>query len=398
MKALIITVGTGIGPSKEAVESIAQGIAFSIRHHNPDLVVCLVTEESQKQTLPVVEELCQGKQFKVEKIKDKDDVNHIYEVVGSQIKRLKEKGYDIAVDFTSGTKSMSAGAVLAATTEEVEISYVTGVRVEGKVVRGTEKAMSYSPIMGSIRIQEKIMEELFNLHQYEACLAIIDNIMNRVLVPEIVERFRLFKQIVEGYSSWDKFDHETAREKLLKVATVPDENKEFLGKLRSEKEERMKFLIADLLNNAGRRAVEGKYDDAVARLYRNIELIAQLKLKEKGIETFNVDLNKIPLESREKLEKEKDSEGRIRIGLAKAYDLLNNFEDKLGKRFVSDENLKNLLRKRNESILAHGLTPITLSDYEQLYQIVMELGKYVVADLEILLEKSKFPLFSELMG
>ena len=41
--------------------------------------------------------------------------------------------------------------------------------------------------------------------------------------------------------------------------------------------------MADLLNNAQRRIDEGKYDDAVARLYRANELIAQITLTKFGV-------------------------------------------------------------------------------------------------------------------
>lgn len=54
------------------------------------------------------------------------------------------------------------------------------------------------------------------------------------------------------------------------------------------------------MNNAYRRIEEGKYDDAVARLYRAIELIAQLGLINEGLinenilwdnKEFKIDLN-----------------------------------------------------------------------------------------------------------
>jgi len=55
-------------------------------------------------------------------------------------------------------------------------------------------------------------------------------------------------------------------------------NKQFLGQLISNpKRENGKpepYYVADLINNAERRAEESKYDDAVARLYRTMELIA----------------------------------------------------------------------------------------------------------------------------
>ena len=54
----------------------------------------------------------------------------------------------------------------------------------------------------------------------------------------------------------------------------------------------MKYLVADLLNNARRRLDEGKADDAVARLFWCVELMAQHILHAGyNVETSNVDLS-----------------------------------------------------------------------------------------------------------
>jgi len=64
-----------------------------------------------------------------------------------------------------------------------------------------------------------------------------------------------------------------------------NQNKRFLGQLQTA-EEPEPYNIADLINNAKRRGTEEKkYDDAVARLYRTIELIAHHQLKTK----YNID-------------------------------------------------------------------------------------------------------------
>ena len=38
-------------------------------------------------------------------------------------------------------------------------------------------------------------------------------------------------------------------------------------------------MVEDLLLNAERRAIQGRYEDAIGRIYRAIELIAQIRLK-----------------------------------------------------------------------------------------------------------------------
>ena len=70
-----------------------------------------------------------------------------------------------------------------------------------------------------------------------------------------------------------------------------NENLEFLKlkiSKRGIKTGDVKYYLPDLLNNAYRRIEEGKYDDAVARLYRSIELTAQLGLVNEGVVDVNV--------------------------------------------------------------------------------------------------------------
>lgn len=43
-------------------------------------------------------------------------------------------------------------------------------------------------------------------------------------------------------------------------------------------------MVEDLVANADRRATEGKYDDAVARLYRATEMVAQVRFRAKPLE------------------------------------------------------------------------------------------------------------------
>ena len=49
------------------------------------------------------------------------------------------------------------------------------------------------------------------------------------------------------------------------------------------------YMLAFILNNARRREDENKFDDAVARLYRSLELFAQIRLsKEYGLSLIHI--------------------------------------------------------------------------------------------------------------
>jgi CRISPR-associated protein (TIGR02710 family) len=150
------------------------------------------------------------------------------------------------------------------------------------------------------------------------------------------------------------------------------------------------YYIADLLNNAERRAEESKYDDAVARLYRTIELIAQYKLRrDYRIDASNAEVEKIPPQLLQKWNIPRDQK-TIKLALNSSYELLDSLGDPLGQRYKNDRKLKDLLSKRNMSILAHGQTPITRQVYMQLHKKTLEYAENIIKNLRQLIENSRF--------
>ncbi len=87
----------------------------------------------------------------------------------------------------------------------------------------------------------------------------------------------------------------------------------------------------------------------------------------------------------------RSADGKITISLKKSYELLADLDDKLGKRFSDDRKLKDMLAKRNFSILAHGLSSIKKEDAERMLEKVGEYAREVVDNMDDMTEKSKFP-------
>ena len=115
--------------------------------------------------------------------------------------------------------------------------------------------------------------------------------------------------------------------------------------------------VVDMLEKARRRiADQGRYDDGVARLYRCVEMWHQWRLQGRGISTEKVNWEKVDKEARERfLNAAGLSEPPEELGLHHAR-LLDRI---LSGEVVEDEAvLRDLLQKRNRSILAHGLEPI----------------------------------------
>jgi len=402
-KALVMTVGIGVG--RDGARSLAHGLCRSIKANNPAFILFCVTKESRKTVEEYLfrdfrKELSrwiENKKYDFLMISNPNDVEETFEEINEAVKKLVQDGYEIVVDFTSGTKAMSVAAVLVAIKNLADISYVQGKRREGVVAEGTERVTYLSPKQSTFEIiYEPMIRALFNSYQFKACLDLINRLKEKSFTGANQEKIDMMMRLTKGYYLWDLFEHEKAAEILIKME-IPPENKAFLGELSSKKREGKdvyKLLIADLINNAKRRIEEGKFDDAVARLYRTIELIAQYALKKDcGILTDDVDLNKVPESLRDKLESRRDDRGRIKIGLHLAYELLDALGHKLGRLFMEDKRLQDLLRRRNYSILAHGLEPVSEEVARELLEKTIALAKEIIDPkrLEVYIKNSKFP-------
>ena len=393
-KALLITVGTG---REEAKEKYAAWINDSIDIYNPNKVVFVVTEESKKETLPTVYNVVdlEDREHVERNLTDMDDIELVYEETTSFLNELIEEGFsvaDIVVDFTGGRKPTSAGvAIAAALLEAGRLNYMAAKYDKGIPVPGTQRPISIKPYRILIDNKLKTVRELFNTHQFDACIEIIEGLKKLTEERDIQAKLTDYENRCLAYASWDKFEHEKAYELLMKIKGEYKENKEFLGRLLHSETKEPRH-IADLMNNAERRFEEGKYDDAVARLYRVMELIAQYKLvKNYDIMTSDVDLNEIPAQLHEEYEKLRDDKGKIKIGLFKDYELLKEKGDELGKKFFGSKRLQDLLRSRNSSILAHGLEPVKEEVCEELFGITNGFANLIVKNLDGLKAKGEFP-------
>ena len=147
-----------------------------------------------------------------------------------------------------------------------------------------------------------------------------------------------------------------------------------------------------------RKAADYKYDDAIARLYRSFELIAQIKLLKYGIVSSDIDVSAL-LEKNvsqdfiDYLEKMRE-DNKIRIGLTADFLLLNELGDDLGKYYMANENkIKNLTQKRNNSILAHGLDSQSKEDFDNFLAIVVDLALKLDKDMKRFLNETEFAKF-----
>ena len=414
---LFMTVGTGVnGSSGEGgFEILAQKLYSTITKIYPHHIVFFASDKS-KRTIDYIEELFKkdddefilGEDYQIVPLEAIDDFNACFEVFESKIWDFgyseNKKNYQIIMDYTSGTKTMSAAMACCGMFYRTDLISIGGDRSTGEVSAGTE-LINYQNLY---KIYDRFVivrsRRNFNSYRFRECIEILNYIVDLNIHKDS------FLSLCEGYYAWDMMDFEDAYNHLRKVNANHMEVVEIKGTLKknlnalgiivNSRSENLKncYILASLINNSIRRAEEYKYDDAIARLYRSFELIAQIRLTNYDIQSSNVDIsvlkeNNVSEEFIEDLEKTKE-DGKIRIGLVKDFLLLNELNDDLGKIYLDNESkIKNMTQKRNHSILAHGLDSQSKEDFDEFLEVVLALARKLDKDMNKFLIQTKFAKF-----
>ena len=146
-------------------------------------------------------------------------------------------------------------------------------------------------------------------------------------------------------------------------------------------------IVQDLLLNAERRGRRGWYDDAVARLYRATELLAQSYIRlELGLVEAQPDWSQRELQLA-------SGEWFPNTGVKGLYRWLQDYESgcREGKgdgglgSLVARQwwELKQIFNARNQSLLGHGLTPIDQGKWQSLQDRVSNLLGSMLRELGI---------------
>ncbi|MDC0359152.1 TIGR02710 family CRISPR-associated CARF protein [Acidimicrobiales bacterium] len=348
-RVLFITVGGSADPIIEAVRSLS-----------PHRIVFFCTTEPQS-SVPIVEQ--------EDGVVDSSGFEGEYEIVPVPSDQLAEivavmtnamgrfgGGLELVADYTGGTKSMSAALVIASSLHgAVQLYLTTGYRTD--LVKVTQFASTRPVPTGDIvafQVLQTVMPNLLSRHAYNEGAELLQELLtSKELSRSVLDVIEPLQLACRAFDAWDSFDHEAAKRML---ETLFRHLGEYAGPLdllvrgrnvlddAGSRDPRYE-LVSDLLQNADRRALVGRFDDAVARMYRSLELMAQLHL----LQAHGLKTSKLP-----------DSEGNDRPGgLVVAWDHLARLDDELGYRWnARREQLRDVLNQRNASVLAHGRTPV----------------------------------------
>ena len=336
----------------------------------------------EKPDLPnivVLTELSEDR-YEVHKIKELDDLQTCYLEAVSLIEQI-HRDYPharIVVDYTGGTKSMSAGLAAAALDDgRCEIQLVTGIRADlQKVARKTESVRPARVWDVQAKRRMNLAKEFMKRYDFSGAERLLEETLARFVGDKTKDTLQRWLTLCRAFDAWDRFDHQTASILLKPYRKDFVEYCKFLDSILLGEAAHGFELVEDLILNAERRAVQGRFDDAIGRLYRALELTAQRWLELKyGIKTSDVDLQKVPPESRANLERYRNDKGQIQIGLWRAWELIGEMgqSDPLGDLFTQHRSrLLDFLKLRNQSLFAHGTSPIEEGNFRNCERLLSD--------------------------
>ncbi len=388
-----------------SVGGTAEPVAAAVAAHRPK-VVCFFCSERSVEKLGEVRALTAESgldyHYRLVLASDPEDLARCYADALQAAEVLEAEGVppaEVMVDYTGGTKTMSAALALATVGRGYRFSYVGGDRRDkgglGVVETGTERVHTgWSPWRLFAVEERRLFAALFNRHLYGSAAEVLERALGHD--PEDRRLLEGLLTLTRGYQHWDAFRHTQAKECLREgvarieewVAYRPDAgyrevgeaartNLEFLSRLQQGTRgfrRRHRLQVIDLLANARRRAEVGRHDDAVARLYRALELLGQIAFEETfGCETGAADPGLLPEAIREAYRKKYWSEekGACQIPLMATFAALAEAGRPEGVRLRErEEEFKALLYARNHSILAHGFEPVK-ADLPQRFEALL---------------------------
>ncbi len=380
-KAMIMSLGGSPEPLRK-----------SLAEHQPDILIFFASHESVLKAGDVLQDAGIKPKTETEITEDPNSLYQCYKAAKRCVDRVARHELakqNIIVDYTGGTKVMSAALLLATVGHAFVFNYVGGdARSKdglGVVQDGHEKMYEdMSPWSAFAEEERRQIVTLFNARRYGAVIQIMEN-FNRGLPSQIESYFKFVRQLSKGFLFWDQFQHKKALDCLQKGVAALDQHLkyypddqydqlknellqhiEYLTNLLEKTNQMQNFdavLVKELINNARRRIQDKSFDDAAARIYRALELYGQICFqKAKGCSNDKVKPEKIPQDLRDEfIRKYRDPHsGMMKLPLQATFIVLKATGHEVGERFFTyEEKIKNIQSARNKSILAHGIQPVS---------------------------------------
>lgn len=396
--ALVLTIGTG---NKERLEeSLYTPLTKSIKDGEWREIV-LLPSQATEEGAEVLRQRFPDLRINTYSLPNPNMENnadacfaHFNDVLGKLLREYKRE--EIVIDFTRGTKGMSAALVLAAVRHNIpQMRYIGGPRDEhGAVIAGKEEIATLNAVQATGRRLLDDARHLLRQGDFAAIPKLLSDFSN---LPEGLRREgAMLLERAEFYGAWDRLAYREAtklgkafaKDSALhdavdwtrKLADVPERSN------HSDMSRWLKKIACDLLENGRRRVRDQQFEDALLRAYRVLELIGQFRLFCRGYDTASIDPeDNLVKELEGRLKKKKshgfgeNGKGRYTAARTTAARFLEHIGDPLGRQlFDFGEKTYGALTatRRNHSILVHGFEAAAAkADESSLVQVYDDLQK-----------------------
>lgn len=417
-RVLVLTVGTGNPEDLEG--SLYAPLQKSIETGRWTRVALFPSQDTKRHARELIrryaERPIQFKTYPLPEAGMEDNADACFAFFNKKLRGLlKDVGStNVMVDFTRGTKAMSAALVLAAAAHDVpRFRYISGDRDEpsGTVTAGTENVGNFDTQALSERKQLDSFCLMLRHGRYAAAL---DLLPKPGLSARENDTLATLRPLADFCCAWDRLDYQHAAamlRELPRARAFPQELRLFLpdaevkGWVRRLAQQPargqyrqfadwLRRVVCDVLANGQRRLCNGELEDALIRAYRVLEMLGQIRLFDKNLDSSALpesdpDIQRFQVflrTSKERPLAKAREPGCLEAGREKAALLLKWRGDRLGERLIQAAHLFSLGTRRNQSILNHEFDA-QAPDRGSLRQIYKELERLLISDAKAAKER-----------
>jgi CRISPR-associated protein (TIGR02710 family) len=391
---LVLTVGTGTAGKEsnvangliQAVRATAPSHYYLVPSASPDsLAVAEIVEMGCRAVTPLATFSPESPFFRLQ---DPDDICGCTESLRGFLSAIRERhpGARLVVNPTSGTKQMTAAAVLAALDCQVEeLQFVGGPRLDGVVRTGQEQLRPFSPRAFLAQRARGEVHALIRGGGYGFAVALAGRYL-----PELETEHAL----AETLGHWDRIRYADAHKSAARLpkplaATL----RQTLGMLMQGNAAQPIARLADLAAGAERWLALDRPEETVVRLYRLLEMAGKARLTHYGMtEPYTLEMlpSNLPRSLRESL-RPRTGQKRLLLGFRDVCDILASLGDDFGKEVRTDPDVEDLAELRNNSVYGHGTRGVTTARMRRLAQSVLSLVCRYYPDMKEWIERCRFP-------
>lgn len=391
-QTLILTVGGSLEPLIAAIE-----------FHRPSQVIAVVSEKDPQTekagSYIQLKELAEKSKLPLAAFEELRVPTDNLDVVFQRcLERLERATEPVAIDYSGGTKSMSAGVMLAAAALPEKVAHVTVVAGPRRdLVKVTIGSEAQPVVLESVRDRDRhrLAQNHLATFAYRSAEAALEGAQKTSL--------KRVRNLCRGFAAWDANDYAGALTQLQGFDSFVAQWLPALRQLAHDSRGasatdrshlltadpvRHALVIRDLAHAAERRAEAHRYDDAVLLYYRALEAVAQWILRHE----HGIDASAVTEEQNGRLGgyATETDRGVLVLGSARAWSAIAHLNPTGAIREMVEPmqsgSGKQLAHLRNQSILAHGYIPLGRAELDQ----IQGLASSVLATFESFVGAKRF--------